>query len=43
MKAVYWTDTVDDPDRRKRKQAEFIVYSNFPWEYLEKIAWINIR
>jgi DNA-binding transcriptional regulator YhcF (GntR family) len=26
MKEKYWRDTVDDPDRRRRRQAEFLVH-----------------
>lgn len=27
-----WEDTNDDPDRKRRRQAEFLVYDFFPWE-----------
>jgi hypothetical protein len=26
MKAKYWADTNDDPDRKRRRQAEFLIY-----------------
>lgn len=30
MKARYWADTDDDPDRKRRRQAEFLVYRRLP-------------
>jgi ssDNA thymidine ADP-ribosyltransferase, DarT len=32
MEAVYWRDTAEDPDRGRRRQAEFLVHEFFPWE-----------
>ena len=43
MKAVYWADTDDDPDRKRRRQAEFLVYRKFPWDRTEMIAVMNIK
>jgi hypothetical protein len=43
MKAVYWADTDDDPDRKRRRQAEFLVYRKFPWDRIEMIAVMNIK
>lgn len=31
MEARYWRDTVEDMDRCRRRQAEFLVHSFFPW------------
>ena len=28
----YWSDTDADPDRQRRKQAEFLVYQSCPWD-----------
>jgi len=41
MKATYWSDTDDDPDRKRRRQAEFLVYKEFPWDRIEMIAVMN--
>ncbi len=30
IKAEYWANTDDDPDKKRRKQAEFLVYEKFP-------------
>ena len=30
MKSRYWFDTEDDPDRKRRRQAEFLVYEIVP-------------
>lgn len=33
-----WRDTPADPDRKRRKQAEFLVHQAFPWFAVERIA-----
>lgn len=33
-----WNDTLADPDRQRRKQAEFLVHRFFPWELIDGIA-----
>lgn len=38
MQARYWNDTDDDPDRKRRRQAEFLVHSFFPWELVSYIG-----
>ena len=38
MNETYWADTDDDPDRKRRRQAEFLVYKKVPWETIEFIA-----
>jgi ssDNA thymidine ADP-ribosyltransferase, DarT len=42
--AVYtrvWRDTVDDMDRQRRKQAEFLVHEFCPWEVIQGIGVIS--
>ncbi len=41
MKETYWADTVEDGDRSRRRQAEFLVYQFFPFELIESIGVIN--
>jgi hypothetical protein len=38
MEAKYWRDTDDDPDRKRRRQAEFLVHEFFPWELVSYIG-----
>lgn len=38
MQAKYWHDTNDDPDRKRRRQAEFLVYQFFPWELVSYVG-----
>jgi len=37
----FWKDTVDDMDRQRRKQAEFLVHRFCPWELITDIGVIN--
>jgi len=39
--ADYWADTVDDMDRQRRKQAEFLVQRFCPWDVVNRIGVIN--
>jgi len=41
MKEAYWADTDEDPDRKRRRQAEFLGYKNFPLDLIEKIGVYN--
>jgi hypothetical protein len=41
MKATYWNDNDADNDRKRRRQAEFLVHDFFPWTLIEKIGVIN--
>jgi hypothetical protein len=41
MEEKYWRDTDDDPDRKRRRQAEFLVYRFFPWQLIHEIGVIN--
>ena len=43
MKAQYWNDTNEDPDRKRRRQAEFLVYRFVPWGIIKYIGVINQR
>ena len=36
--ARYWADTVDDMDRQRRKQAEFLVHRFCPWDVVNRIG-----
>jgi hypothetical protein len=38
MEERYWNDTNDDPDRKRRRQAEFLVHEFFPWELVSYIG-----
>ncbi|RDB36471.1 MAG: DUF4433 domain-containing protein [Spirobacillus cienkowskii] len=38
MKASYWSNTEDDPDRKRRRQAEFLVKDFFPFHLIHKIG-----
>lgn len=37
----YWRDTVDDMDRQRRKQAEFLVHEFCDWKLISEIGVIN--
>ncbi|MFV1976826.1 MAG: DUF4433 domain-containing protein [Candidatus Scalindua sp.] len=41
VNAKYWHDTVDDMDRQRRKQAEFLVYNSCEWNIISEIGVIN--
>ncbi len=43
VKARSWNDHVDDMDRQRRKQAEFLVYRYCDWALIQEIAVINGR
>jgi hypothetical protein len=39
--AVYarvWRDTMEDMDRQRRKQAEFLIYQRCPWVLIQEVA-----
>ena len=36
-----WADTLEDNDRKRRKQAEFLVHHSLPWTMLRGIAVLN--
>ena len=37
----YWSDNLNDMDRQRRKQAEFLVYQSCPWSLIQEIVVIN--
>lgn len=37
----YWNDTPEDGDRKRRRQAEFLVYTSLPWRLIEEIGVIS--
>jgi ssDNA thymidine ADP-ribosyltransferase, DarT len=41
MTAKYWNAIPEDPDRSRRRQAEFLVKTFFPWKLVRQIAVYN--
>ncbi len=41
MRGRYWYDTDNDPDRKRRRQAEFLVRDFFPWALISHIGVCN--
>jgi len=41
MKERYWSDTPEDPNRKWRRQAEFLVRDHMPWTEVRWIATFN--
>jgi hypothetical protein len=39
----YWRDEVNDMDRQRRKQAEFLIYQSCPWALIQEIGVLNPR
>lgn len=39
--ATYWSNTEDDLDRKRRKQAEFLVHGSVPWNWFHCIGVID--
>jgi hypothetical protein len=39
--ADFWADTMDDMDRQRRKQAEFLVHRFCPWDLIIRIGVLN--
>nr|WP_315198989.1 DUF4433 domain-containing protein [uncultured Aquabacterium sp.] len=37
----FWADTLDDNDRKRRKQAEFLVWQGLDWDVLDGIGVLN--
>jgi hypothetical protein len=37
----YWNDTPEDGDRKRRRQAEFLVYRSLPWHLVAEIGVIS--
>jgi len=38
MAAKYWRDTLEDGDRKRRRQAEFLVHQEVPWSLIRGIG-----
>lgn len=38
MKETWWHDTIQDGDRKRRRQAEFLVHQRFPWTAVAEIG-----
>jgi hypothetical protein len=41
MRSIYWADINDDLDRKRRRQAEFLVHKRFPVELIQSIGVID--
>lgn len=41
MRSTYWNDTQQDGDRKRRRQAEFLVHRFLPWELVSTIGVVN--
>jgi ssDNA thymidine ADP-ribosyltransferase, DarT len=41
MRAVYWNDTDEDGDRKRKRQAEFLIHQFFPWNLIERIGVVD--
>jgi len=41
MDSRYWYDTIQDGDRKRRRQAEFLVHEFFPFTFFDSIGVIN--
>jgi hypothetical protein len=41
MHSRYWNDTPEYPDRKRRRQAEFLVHQSMPWELVTEIGVID--
>jgi len=41
MRSRYWNDTNDDPDRKRRRQAEFLVHEFVPWDVIHQVGVYN--
>lgn len=38
MRSTNWQNTIEDPDRKRRRQAEFLVKDFFPLHFIQKIC-----
>jgi hypothetical protein len=41
IQSRYWFDNEDYPDRKRQKQAEFLVYEKVDWNVIQCIVTIN--
>lgn len=37
----YWSDNLQDMDRQRRKQAEFLIHRSCPWELIDEVVVID--
>lgn len=38
MRSKFWNNTVDDPDRKERRQAECLVHTRVAWSVITEVA-----
>ncbi len=43
MTKKYWNDTQQDTDRKRRRQAEFLIYQRVPWSLIDTIGVMHAR
>lgn len=43
MQETYWNDTLEDQDRKRRRQAEFLVHTFFPWSLVTEVGVMTNR
>lgn len=43
MESRFWFNTEDDPNRKCRRQAEFLVHQFLPWNLIQEIGVINTK
>lgn len=41
MNLRYWKDDINDMDRQRKKQAEFLVHQYCPWSLIQEIVVID--
>ncbi len=41
MNSNYWGNTIDYPDKKEKRQAEFLVYNAISWDYIIEIGVYN--
>ena len=39
--AQYWSNTEEDLDRKRRKQAEFLIHGSVPWTWIHRIGVVD--
>ena len=42
MASTYWNDTPEDPDRKRKRQAELLVHHFAPWSLVQSIGVKNL-
>lgn len=43
MRPKYWNDTLDQPDRKRQRQAEFLTHESFPLELIHELTVMTER